>query len=161
MRKQMISLIMIVVITVCGFYGLEMSVQAEGTEAIGAAEDLDFYYFTAENSLIVYTYMNTRGVYLAEGDSFVSKLATNKIGAGGSTTAALRCKVSITSVVERYNSGTWVYVISWTQTNENAISAAISKSLAVSGGTYYRVRSTHYAGTDSSTSCTNGLYIGN
>ena len=65
-------------------------------------------------------------------------------------------------MLERKNaSGSWEMVTSWTQTNQNAYIAMLSKSVAVASGYYYRVRSYHYAGTDTASSNTSALWIGN
>ena len=122
-----------------------------------AGEDLDFSYLLTENALVGYAESQTRGVYLVSGRSIINKISSTKIGAGGTTTAAVKCKVSITSIVERQTSTGWARVTSWTQTNQNAFSAMISKSLTVGTGYYYRVRSSHYASTDVSSSWTNAL----
>ena len=53
----------------------------------------------------------------------------------------------------------WQFITSWNQTNESAFTAAISKKLIVDSGYYYRVRCLHTAGTDSSSSWTNALYV--
>ena len=74
--------------------------------------------------------------------------------------AAKKCSVSITCILERKVNRSWVRVTSWTQTNENASHVMISKSVTVPSGYYYRVRSHHYAATDSATSYTNALWIG-
>lgn len=130
-------------------------------EAEEMGEELDFSYFTTDNSLIGYMELQARGIYLAEGNSFISKIGSTKIGAGGATNAALKCKVSVTAIVERKTSSGWARVTSWTQTNTNALSAIVSKSLTVGTGYYYRVRSHHYASSDTSSSCTSSLWMEN
>ena len=81
---------------------------------------------------------------------------------GGVTNAAVKCTVKVTTILERKNSsGSWDRVNSWTQTNTNAFYAGISKSVTVASGYYYRVRSHHYASTDSATSYSSALWIGN
>ena len=91
-----------------------------------------------------------------------NKISSTKVGAGGVTNANVRCTVKVNAILEKKNSsGTWVRVTSWLQTNENAYSAVVSKSVIVESGYYYRVRCYHYAGSDTSSSFTDALKIGN
>ena len=161
MRNKILALVLACIIGASCVGGTEMLALAKEGEII--EENLDFSYFTVENSLFGYTNMQTRGVYLACGDAAISKISSYKIGATGETTAATRCDVSLTVIVERYNMETdrWGFITSWTAEKENAFYVAISKSLVVDSGYYYRVRCLHYAGSDASSSCTNALYVGN
>ena len=114
-----------------------------------------------DDALIGYSQNQTWGVYLSSGQSIINKISSTKVGAGGVTNAAVQCTVKVTSILERKVDGSWVRVNSWTQTNTNASYAMISKSVTVASGYYYRVRSHHYASTDSSTSYTGALWVGN
>ena len=135
--------------------GVEVNVKAEVP-----SEDIDINVLMTEDALIGYSQNQTWGVYYSDGSSIINKISSTKVGAGGVTNAAVKCTVSITAILERKtSSGTWVRVTSWTQTNENAYTAMISKTVTVGTGYYYRVRCNHYAGTDSSSSCTNALYM--
>lgn len=163
MKKKINSFIMLVCVCAMILAGQSMSVHAaEENLSVGTEGNIDYSYFTQLNSLIGYANI-PRGIYLASGDSAITKINSYTIGAGGSTYAALKCDVSITSIVERYNMETdrWGFITSWTKENTNAFTAIISKSLVVDSGYYYRVRSLHYAGTDASSSWTNALYVGN
>ena len=163
MKRKIISLIIIMSISMVAFWSQGFDVFAEeNVIPIGDEEDIDISYFTPLNS--VYGYANTgRGVYLATGSSSISKISSYQIGVGGITNAAIRCDVSVSVIVEKYNleRDIWGFVTSWRVTNENAFTAAISKSLIVDSGYYYRVRCLHYAGSDASSSYTNALYVGN
>ncbi len=156
MRKRLLSLVLALLICfacvgVC-----------DNTAFAGYAEDIDITELKTEDALIGQIENQTWGVYLASGESIINKISASKVGAGGTTNAAKKCTVRITSILERKNaSGSWERVISWTQTNENAFSAGISKSVTVPSGYYYRVRSYHYAGTDTASSNTNALWVGN
>lgn len=160
-RKKLI----LVLVCMCAFLFVdyEMNVVAqEKNDSFEKDEDIDYTYFTEFNAL--YGYANVpRGVYLLSGDSAISKINSYTIGVAGNTNAALRCDVSVTTIVERYNMETdrWAFITSWTKENTNAFTAIISKSLIVDSGYYYRVRSLHSAGTDASSSWTNALYVGN
>lgn len=161
MKKRIVSLIIALLMTFVGVSSMEMIVLAEETDS--AAEDIDFSYFTDVNSLVGYMDMQTRGVYLASGNSYISKISSYQIGASGITNAAIKCEVSVSVIVEKYNleRDSWGFVTSWKQTNANAFTAAISKSLIVDSGYFYRVRCLHSASSDSSSSYTNALYVGN
>lgn len=163
MKRKIIALVITICIGMIGFWSQTVNVFAEdNTLPNGYEEDIDLSYFTPLNS--IYGYANVpRGVYLASGSSSISKISSYQIGVGGITNAAVRCDVSVSVIVEKYNleRDSWGFVTSWRQTNENAFTAAISKSLIVDSGYYYRVRCSHYAGTDVSGSYTNALYVGN
>lgn len=155
MKKRILTSVLAIVMCVIGIFGVNMKVNAETS-----GEDIDISYLMTEDALIGYSQNQTWGVYYSDGYSIINKISSSKIGAGGVTNAAVRCEVRVTAILERKtSSGGWARVTSWTQTNENAFSAMISKSVTVSSGYYYRVRSLHYAGSDSSTSCTNALYM--
>lgn len=161
MKKRTLALAVAVCLCVVSLFSLNLRVLAQESEAVvGTEADLDYSYFTPLNSLYGHAGVS-RGVYLASGDSAISKISSYKIGASGVTTAAIRCKVKVVTIVERYNMQTdgWQFITSWQVTNENAFTAAISKSLVVDSGYYYRTRSLHYAGSDSSSSWTNALYV--
>lgn len=159
-EETVIGLLVAMIICVTGLVGTELIACAEEMVLV---DDLDYMYFTEENALFGYSDTQTKGVYLASGDSAISKINSYTIGVAGNTNAAIRCKVSVSVIVERYNMDTdrWMFITPWTNTNENAFTAGISKSLVVDSGYYYRVRSLHYAGSDSSSSYTNALYVGN
>lgn len=144
------------------FFSIIGAMQFDVTTLAVESEDIDMSCLMTEDALTGYADNMTWGVYLASGTSTINKISSSKVGAGGTTNAAKKCTVRITSILERKNSsGSWERVISWTQTNENAFSAGISKSVTVPSGYYYRVRSYHYASSDSATSYTNALWVGN
>ena len=153
MKKKIIATLLACVMSITGFWYGRVEAHAQETQG----QDIDYSYLMNENALIAYADMQTWGVYLMDGTSVINKISSTTIGAGGSTTAAFRCTVTTTSIVERYIDGKWARVTSWTQTNQNAFSATVSKSLIVAPNNTYRVRSAHYANTDVSSSCTNGL----
>lgn len=157
MKKRIFNLLLAMVVCVSGVVITDVTVLAE-TES----EDIAYEELMTDDALVGYAESQTWGVYLASGNSVINKISSTKVGAGGTTNAAKKCNVSITSILERKNSsGSWERVISWTQDNTNAYYAVISKSVTVPSGYYYRVRSYHYASTDSATSYTNALWVGN
>lgn len=155
MRSKFLSIVLALVICICGFWNGEFMVNAE--EVTGAVEDVDLSYLLTEDALIGYAEYQTRGYYLSGAYSIINKAGTNKIGAGGVTRSDVLCKVSTTSIVERQTTTGWARVTSWTTTVDSGYSAVVSKYLYVGTGYYYRVRSLHYAGTDGSSSWTDAL----
>lgn len=145
-------MLMAITIVLTCFSGNGISVNAEEM-----GEDIDFSYLLTDETLVGYATLANRGIYLAEGNSYINKNSSTKIGAGGTTNAAVKCRVGITCVVERQTTTGWARVTSWNQENDSAFMAIISKVLTVGTGYYYRVRSTHYASSDVSSSCTNAL----
>lgn len=154
MKKQLAAFLMACMMCLTGIWCGNFEVQAE-EEPQG--ENIDYSYLMGEEALIGYADMQTWGVYLSNGKSIINKISSNTIGAGGTTTAAVKCTVTVACIVERYSNGTWVRVTSWNQTNQNAYTAMISKSLIVATGNTYRVRCGHYAASDYSSSYTSGL----
>lgn len=154
MKKRILAMLTALTICLSGIWsgGLE-------TKAEDIGEDIDFSYLQTDSALIGYAEMQTWGVYLLEGYSIINKISTTKIGAGGVTNATTKCKVSVVPIVERLSNGTWERVTSWTVTQTSAYSAMASKSVTVGSGYYYRVRCWHYASSDSSSSCTSGLWM--
>lgn len=157
MIKRVLNVFLAMMICVVGVVSPTMDVRAEVV-----SEDIELSEILTEDALIGYAQNQTWGVYFSDGYSIINKISSTKVGAGGATNAKVKCTVDVTAILERKNaSGTWVRVTSWTQTNQNAYSAVISKSVTVSSGYYYRVRCYHYAGSDSSSSWTDALWIGN
>ena len=154
MKRKMMALLLTMVMCVTTMFCMEYEVKAED-----GGQDIEFSELLTEEALIGYAQPTTRGVYLMEGNSIINKISSTKIGAGGTTTAAIKCKVTVCPFVERLVNGSWVHVTSWTVTNASAFSAMASKSITVSTGYYYRVRCTHYAASDASSSWTNGLWM--
>ena len=153
MKAKVMAILLAFTICICGF--MNLNVNAAELEEVG--EDIDMSYLLTEDALIGYAVAQTRGYYLSDGYSIINKAGTNKIGAGGVTRSDVLCKVSTTSIVERQTTTGWARVTSWTTTVESGYSAVVSKYLNVGTGYYYRVRSTHYASSDVSSSYTSSL----
>lgn len=129
------------------------------TKAEDLGEDISYSELMTEDALVGYAVNITRGVYLADGYSIINKISSTKIGAGGVTNAARKCRVSINAIVERLTDSGWARVTSWSSTVDSGYSAMVSKSLTVAHGYYYRVRCVHYASSDRSSSYTNNLWM--
>ena len=157
MKRRVLTMLIAMIIGVSCIMNWNMNVKAESD-----SEDVDISYLMTDDALIGYAESQTWGAYFSNGYSIINKISSNKIGAGGVTYAAVRCEVSVTAIVERKTtSGAWARLTSWSVTNDNAYSAMASKSITVASGYYYRVRSHHYASTDSATSYTDALWVGN
>jgi hypothetical protein len=153
-KKRVVALLLALMFSATGMIANDCKVYAEESE-----QDVDMSEIWTEDALVGYVEAQTWGVYLAEGVSIINNAGGGKIGCGGITSAAVRCKVSVNAVVEKKVNGSWTRVTSWTNTSASAYSVSISKYLSVGSGYYYRVRSTHHASTDASSSCTEGLWM--
>ena len=154
MKKRYLSLICIItlMLTISG-----ITVRASEEMSV-----VDGSYLTHEEESEGIATLIMRGEDLQAGYSKVSKAATRVINAGGTTTADhVVDEVGIAVVVERLKKGTssWYYYTGWQMTKENASSVSTSRRLSVAGGYYYRVRATHWANSDASSSFTDGIYI--
>lgn len=156
MKHRMLAMLLMMVLCVTGICSMGLDVRAEEM-----GEEIDFSYLLTDDTLVGTTDAQTWGVYLAEGNSYISEMATNKIGVGGDTIAAKKCKVSVTAIVERLYNGKWERVTSFTSTTTSGYTAILSRSLTVGTGYYYRVRCSHYAASDVSSSSTGALWMGN
>jgi len=154
MRKRCLSLVCVL--------ALLLSLSVENVRASEGETMVDGSYLTHDDESTGEAVLIMRGEDLLSGTCKVSKGGTRIINAGGTTTAAHTVsKVGIAIVVERLKAGTstWSYYRTWEVEKTNAISATTSKNLTVAGGYYYRVRATHWANSDVSSSFTNGVYI--
>ena len=96
------------------------------------------------------------------GYSKCTKLAKGKIYAGGTTIATQEVKsVQIAVMVERAKKEDteWSYYDGWQKENTNTNRVSYNRTLYVDGDYYYRVRCTHVANSDMSSSFTDGIYI--
>ena len=156
MKKKVLLFLLAFIMMFYSFSGTSQEVLAEdGIEM----QDIDYVYLNHEDALVGCLQSQTRGVYLITGTSVIRKYSSTQIAAGGTTEAALTCKVSITVIVEKYTSGGWARVTSWAVTKASGTNVIASKVLTVATGNKYRVRSYHYAGTDSGSSSTNALQM--
>lgn len=154
MRKRFTALFLAVLFVVTGvFVGQQQAFAQESVEDVAISDIM------TEDALIGFAQLINRGVYLEQGISIINDAGGGKIGCGGITEAAVKCKVSVNCVVEKKVNGSWSRVTSWTSTNTYAYSASVSKYLSVGSGYYYRVRCTHSAGTDTSNSYTSALWM--
>ncbi len=154
MKRKVAAMLTVVALCATCVMNLGFETKAEDLE-----EDISYSELMTEDALVGYAVNITRGVYLADGYSIINKISSTKIGAGGVTTAARKCRVSINAIVERLTDSGWARVTSWSVTEDSDYSAMVSKSRIVAHGYYYRVRCVHYAASDRSSSYTNNLWM--
>lgn len=133
-------------------------------QEIKAAEikEIDGSKLTHDEESIGYDTKITRGADLLTGYSKCTKLAKGKIYAGGTTIATQEVKsVQIAVMVERAKKEDteWSYYDGWQKENTNTNRVSSNRTLYVDGDYYYRVRCTHVANSDMSSSFTDGIYI--
>lgn len=154
MKKKLTMILLALVLCTTSLFTVDMKANAQETE-----EEVAYESLLTDDALIGDMQSQTWGVYLSSGTSIINDAGGGKIGAGGSTTAASKCKVSVNVVVERKVGSSWVRVTSWTSTNTSALVVSTGKTISVASGYYYRVRCTHYAATDVSNSYTGALWM--
>ena len=156
MKKKIVSVCLTTVLV----GGLSMTSMLEARAAEGKV--IDGSELTHEEESIGYDTKITRGEDLLTGYSKCTKLGDGKIYAGGTTIAAQVVKsVQIVVIVERAKEDDteWSYYDDWRKENKNTNRAMSNRTLYVDGGYYYRVRCTHVANSDMSSSFTNGVYV--
>ena len=156
MKKKIVSMCLAALL----IGGLSMS----ATQEAKAADEkiIDGSKLIHESEAIGYDTKMTRGVDLLTGYSKVTKLGKGKIYAGGTTIAAHTVKsVQVAVIVERAKDKdkTWKVYDAWQKENLDADRVASNRTLYVDGDYYYRVRCTHVANSDMSSSFTDGIYI--
>lgn len=137
-------------------------VTAVDSQASSDQPMIDGSYLTHDNESVGYDTKLTRGVDLLTGYSKGVEIGPGQFYGGGSTIAAHTVeRVGIGVSIERAQKGDerWSGYCAWQKFNENADRASSSKLLDVEGDYYYRVRCTHSANDDMSSSFTDGVYI--
>lgn len=157
MKKKIIS----VGFTLILFLSLLVA-NATDTKASSFIPIVDGSYLTYDDESIGYATKMTRGIDLLNGYSKVVRLGPGNIYAGGTTVAAHTVeKVKIAVLVERIKGEgySWEYYANWAKENEDSTRVSANRELKVEGGYYYRVRCTHSANNDVSSSLTDGIFI--
>lgn len=153
------------IMSVCFALLLMSNMLLISTTNVKASSDdpvLDGSYLTRDEESIGYDTKITRGEDLLTGYSKCVRLGPGKLYAGGTTIAAHEVEqVKVGVMIERAQEGDteWEYYDSWQKENLNMDRVASNRSLDVEGGYYYRVRCTHSANYDMSSSFTDGIYI--
>ena len=156
MRKKIVSM--------CLASLLVSGLSAVATQEVKAADEkiIDNSKLTHESESVGYNTKITRGENLLTGYSKVTKLGKGKIYAGGTTIAThIVDNVQIAVIVERAKEedDVWQVYDAWQKKNLDADRVSSNRTLYVDGDYYYRVRCTHSAAGEMSSSFTNGIYI--
>ena len=113
-----------------------------------APKSVDGSYLTSADSSTGYTPKNNeRGKHLMDGQCSISKTGTKRIYAYGSTTANHTVDaVAVIVYVDQYNEkdDEWYQIDAFSKKVENDYYSAISKSIQVDRGYYYRVHAYHF-----------------
>ena len=153
------------IMSVCFALLLMTNMLLISTTNVEASSDdpiLDGSYLTHDEESIGYDTKITRGEDLLTGYSKCVRLGPGELYAGGTTIAAHTVEsVQVWVVVERAQEGdsAWSLYDNWSKENLDMDRVASNRSLQVEGGYYYRVRCTHAANSDMSSSFTNGVFI--
>ena len=134
-------------------------------------ERFDGSYLTIKDSSkgTTHSEISTRGKYLMDGESSITKAGRGKIYVYASTTSNQESVDYISAIiyVDRFNPKTdkWGQIDSWQVEDHNTYYVATSKLLSVDSGYYYRVHASHFAGMkadypyEEATSLTDGIWI--
>ncbi len=123
---------------------------------------IDGSYLTHDDESVGYDTKITRGEDLLTGYSKCVELGPGELYAGGTTIAAHTVEdIGLTVNIERAQKGDdrWSGYTVWQKYRQNVDRVSANKYVEVEGGYYYRVRCTHSANSDMSSSFTNGVYI--
>lgn len=157
MKKKILSACCVALLVFSMPFFSTGNVQAAADEPV-----LDGSVLTQEDESTGYDTKITRGEDLLAGYSKIVRLGPGKIYAGGTTIAAHTVEqVKIAVTVERAKEGdtAWGIYDGWQKENTNTDRVGSNRTLEVEGGYYYRVRCTHSANSDMSSSFTNGVYV--
>ena len=157
LKKRLISVLFAAMLVV----GLTITTELQ-SKANESGPQIDGSYLTWESESTGIAGAMTRGADLQAGYSKIREMGPELLYAGGTTIAQHDVEsVQVSVIVERAKNAedSWHFVDSWHKENKNTYSVSTSKGLEVEGDWYYRVRCTHSAGNDMSSSYTDGLYI--
>ena len=142
--KKILSVITSVMVFCCVVGVSLTNVKADDS----APKSVDGSYLTSADSSTGYTPKNNeRGKHLMDGQCSISKTGTKRIYAYGSTTANHTVDaVAVIVYVDQYNEkdDEWYQIDAFSKKVENDYYSAISKSIQVERGYYYRVHADHF-----------------
>lgn len=103
-------------------------------------------------------------LYLYGGGSKITNAGSGKVNVYANTKAGTVCDtVKVDIYLQYYDDGAWVYVNNWNYTVKDTTYIARSRTVSVTKGRYYRVKSYHAVTKngvkESSTSVTDGIKI--
>ena len=157
MKRRLLSLCCIILLVFGLVSGTVIDSQAAEEQSV-----IDGSYLTEDEESVGYDTKITRGEDLLTGYSKCVVMGPGKLYAGGCTIATRTVKdVGLSVSIERAQKGDdrWTGYTAWQKFNEDVDRVASSKMLEVEGGYYYRVRCTHSANSDLSSSFTDGVFV--
>ena len=164
MISKKIASVITSVMVFCCIVGVSLTnVKADDS----APKSIDGSYLTSADSSTGYTPNNERGKHLMDGQCSISKTGTKRIYAYGSTTANHTVDaVAVIVYVDQYNEkdDEWYQIDAFSKKVENDYYSAISKSIQVDRGYYYRVHADHFVRmgeepVEETFSVTNGILV--
>ena len=141
--------------------GLSFGVSTD-TQAASSVKVIDGSQLTKDAESIGYNQKVARGEDLLTGYSKIVRMGPGEIYAGGTTIASHEVeRIGVGVIIERAKEEDteWSYYDGWQKENLNSDRANSNRTLYVEGDYYYRVRCTHVANSDMSSSFTDGIYI--
>ena len=138
MISKKIASVITSVMVFCCMVGVSLTnVKADDS----APKSVDGSYLTSADSSTGYTPKNNeRGKHLMDGQCSISKTGTKRIYAYGSTTA----NHTVDAVQYNEKDDEWYQIDAFSKKVENDYYSAISKSIQVDRGYYYRVHADHF-----------------
>ncbi|MDD3360958.1 MAG: DUF6147 family protein [Hespellia sp.] len=162
MKKRVLSML-------CAIVMLMGIVVVPTVETYAAEGDrcVDGSYLTQQEEANGSYTSKSRGAYMMEGDCSISKAGRHRIYVTGSTTAnTVVPRIGVTMYVQEYNKtdDAWYQIDGWDTTGTDKYYISTSKSIVVTGGTYYRVAADHQCAPlddegDIGFSATDGIWI--
>ena len=148
MISKKIASVITSVMVFCCIVGVSLTnVKADEADD-SAPKSVDGSYLTSADSSTGYTPKNNeRGKHLMDGQCSISKTGTKRIYTYGSTTANHTVDaIAVIVYVDQYNEsdGKWHQIDAFSKKVENDYYSAISKSIQVDRGYYYRVHADHF-----------------
>lgn len=156
MKKRILSALCVALLFFCIPFFTVVPAQAADSLVLDGSE------LTYDDEAVGTDTKITRGDDLLAGYSKIVRLGPEKIYAGGTTLATQEVeKVMISVIIERAQEGDteWSFYDSWQKKSYNVDRVGSNRMMEVEGGYYYRVRCTHSANDDVSSSFTDGVYV--
>lgn len=157
MKRRVTSVWCTLLLVIC-----MLLVSFSNVQAASDVSMIDGSYLTHDEESVGYATKINRGVDLLTAYSKCVRLGPGRIYAGGTTIAAHTVdSVQVSVLIERAQDGDteWEYYDGWSKENLDSDRVSSNRALTVEGGYYYRVRSSHAANSDVSSSFTDGVYI--
>lgn len=162
-RKRRISAVVVLLLSLSLLVVAPTDTKAaEETKPTEELPMIDGSYLIKDQESIGATTPMIRGEDLMTGYSKVRRIGAGEIYAGGTTIASHAVdRIGVGVIVERAKEEdtSWSFYDTWQKFNENTDRVSSSKRLKVEGDYYYRVRCTHSAGVDMSSSFTDGVFV--